>query len=271
MRSTGNAALLLALLLARPVLAQDARPLPPVAAASMVVVQHPAGVDSAARVPLLTSGERRTAAAFIMAALAVVPFDRKLASQFERDAMHRNSAVASGFDAARVLGDPGVFLLAAGTYGVGLLSHRAGVADAGLHVTESIVLGGLVTNALKPTVGRARPNAVPGGGAHVFHPFRDGGAYRSFPSGHTTAAFAAATAVGAELSRSRYGQAHPRGAMAIRTALFGVAGIVGVSRMYHDAHWGSDVVMGAAIGTVVSHALVRRQHAGARGWLDRHL
>lgn len=270
----GRAALFaLGLLTAMPVSAQGVPAVQlPIVGATAVSARAPSRVDSsAARVPLLSKGERRTAAFFILAAAAVAPFDKRMANEFERPSMHRSAALADGFAGARALGDPGAFLLAAGTYGVGLLSHHSATADAGLHVTEAIVLSGLMTNAFKPAIGRARPNAVHGTDPHDFRPFHAGGAYRSFPSGHTTAAFAAATAASAELSRSRYAEAHPHGAAAIRATLFGVAGVVGVSRMYHDAHWGTDVVMGAAIGTVVSHALVRRQHSGARGWLDRLL
>ena len=35
----------------------------------------------------------------------------------------------------------------------------------------------------------------------------------------------------------------------VAPVMFGGASLVGVSRMYHDKHWASDVVLGAAVGT----------------------
>lgn len=62
------------------------------------------------------------------------------------------------------------------------------------------------------------------------------GTRNSFPSGHTTTAFA-----GAELVRSEYGWGAGLGAYLIATT-------VGVMRMYNGRHWFNDVVAGAGFG-----------------------
>lgn len=67
-------------------------------------------------------------------------------------------------------------------------------------------------------------------------PRPDTGTRNSFPSGHTTTAFA-----GAELVRSEYGWGIGMGAYAI-------AATVGFMRMYNDRHWFNDVVAGAGLG-----------------------
>lgn len=64
----------------------------------------------------------------------------------------------------------------------------------------------------------------------------------SFPSGHTVTAFAAAAVVGSF---------HPR----LRWPVFGLAAIVGFSRMYLGVHYWLDVMAGAAIGIAVGLAL----------------
>jgi membrane-associated phospholipid phosphatase len=70
----------------------------------------------------------------------------------------------------------------------------------------------------------------------------------SFPSGHSAAAFAFATGVGAVL---------PRAAIPLR----GLAALVAYSRVHTGVHYPGDVVAGALIGTTLAqlttHALDR--------------
>lgn len=79
------------------------------------------------------------------------------------------------------------------------------------------------TYGLKYLVSRERP---------------DGSGFDSFPSGHAAIAF-----WGAEIVRSEYGWGWGAGAYAI-------AGGVVALRLYHQKHWATDVLAGAAIGVV---------------------
>jgi len=81
-----------------------------------------------------------------------------------------------------------------------------------------------ITYALKISVNRTRPN----GGDH------------SFPSGHTSASFQ-----GAAFIHARYGWKY-----AIPAYIS--ASFVGYSRVYANKHFTSDVLAGAAIGTISS-------------------
>jgi len=96
----------------------------------------------------------------------------------------------------------------------------------------------LVNTGLKALVGRSRPDrtslTVAEGGVPVREPKTS-----SFPSGHTLAAFCAATVM------SQRGDA--RG----NALLFTSASLVGLSRLHLRAHYASDVVGGAAIGMAI--------------------
>lgn len=99
-----------------------------------------------------------------------------------------------------------------------------------------VLVGGqnLVANVVKAAVDRARPT-----GHHLA-----GFSGASFPSGHTTAAFAAFAGFALILGRERGPkvQATAMGfAMAAATA-------VGASRVLLDVHWLTDVIGGAALG-----------------------
>ena len=87
---------------------------------------------------------------------------------------------------------------------------------------------------------------------------------QSFPSGHTTTAFAAAAAVTSEMRRLQ-----PEALWYVAPVLYGGATLVGLSRMYHNKHWASDVVLGAAIGTFSGLKVVRYSHAHPDNKLDR--
>mgnify|MGYP002629002588 CR=1 FL=1 len=213
----------------------------------------------------------RIVGAFALGAVVVAPFDGRLAREFEHPAAHRRAAVARTADVFRTLGDPGALVLTASTYVVGRISHQPSVADAGLHATEAVLVSGAMTAVVKALAGRARPYTVGNADAWVFHPLRFEAGYSAFPSGHTTVAFAAASSVSAEVARSEFAQRHSVLARTVSPVLYGAAALVGVSRMYHDAHWASDVVVGAGIGTLTGQLLVRRQHTGSHRRLDRWL
>jgi membrane-associated phospholipid phosphatase len=81
---------------------------------------------------------------------------------------------------------------------------------------------------------------------------KTGGSYiggiGSFPSGHTIAAFAVATA---------YADRYPNPSWH-RWVAYGLAGLVGFSRVSLHAHYTSDVFAGAALGYVITHYVVLR-------------
>lgn len=111
------------------------------------------------------------------------------------------------------------------------------VAKDGL--TSSLIAAGMITPLLKLSFGRARPSDEIRG-----PDFRSGGS--SFPSGHTTQAFAIASVIAAHYD-----------SYWVDVIAYGIATGVGWSRMQHDAHYLSDVLVGAAIGITVGKMVVR--------------
>lgn len=107
-------------------------------------------------------------------------------------------------------------------------------------LAASIIASGLIATPLKYIFGRNRPNKNSG---HGFAPFSGGD---SFPSGHTTQAFAVASVI-AEHYDSFWAKA----------AVYGIASAVGYSRIERKDHWASDVLAGALLGTLVGRAIAR--------------
>ena len=109
-----------------------------------------------------------------------------------------------------------------GMLGDYVLNDRSTSLDRAWLMTKAFAYSGITTVALKYTVRESRPNRP--------------GNKTSFPSGHTSTAFAFASVVGAE-------HALPYG-----IAAYALATLVGLSRMNDNQHVLHDVVGGATIG-----------------------
>ena len=130
------------------------------------------------------------------------------------------------------LGNAGMlFIIAA----VVLLLVR-GTRRAGASAGVGMLLGFLVTNlTIKPLVSRARPWVVLDG----FVTLATSSDPNSFPSGHSCAAFAFGVAVALTAPR-RW----------MKAAALAAAALMAFSRLYVGVHFPTDVLAGAAIGTV---------------------
>jgi membrane-associated phospholipid phosphatase len=205
---------------------------------------------------------------FVAATFALYPVDKSMAQRLQNENSIASKSIdrwATGFD---YLAMPGVFVIGAGSWAAGRLTHSPNMADIGWHTTEAALVGLVVTELLKGTTGRSRPYVTLDTNPHDFR-FGAGftsGARQSFPSGHATIAFAAAAAATSEVQRI-----WPKYAWYAGTALYGSAALVGVARMYHNQHWASDVVLGAGIGTFAGLKTVRYAHLHPHNYLDRLL
>jgi membrane-associated phospholipid phosphatase len=105
----------------------------------------------------------------------------------------------------------------------------------------------LTVSIVKRLIGRARPSDW---GPFHYVPFSWRPDYAALPSGHSTAAFAAAFAIGAIWPRARL-------------PMWIYAGVIAVSRVAVHAHFPSDVIAGAFVG-VLGAILVRNWFAARR-------
>lgn len=218
--------------------------------------------DMPQRGPLLTRRDLVTVGAAVAAAGALLPFDTRIARWSQQPRFQRSPATRAAAAALRTFGDPGALAAGVVVFGIGAASDRRGTAAVGLHTVEAIVASGAVTGAVKMLAGRARPYTTGDSSATSFdlgRGLRGGTAYQSLPSGHSTAAFALAGALAAE-GRHRWASTN----RITGPAGFAVAALVAGSRIYHDRHWASDVVLGAGIGATAGAVAVRyaRTHPG---------
>jgi membrane-associated phospholipid phosphatase len=218
--------------------------------------------------PLFTWRDGALAGGFAGLTVAMFPLDKRVGRQLQDSSTQANRFFRNGSKSVQYIADPGAIIIGVSLFGVGRLAHWRQVADLGLHGTEAVAVSGAFTALLKGVVGRARPYVSADTTPSDFRFGRGfgNGAYQSFPSGHTTVAFAAAAVVTSE--SAHWG----KGAVwFVAPAMYGGAALVGLSRMYNNAHWASDVALGAAIGTFSGIKVVRFNHTRAHDRLDRWL
>jgi len=252
--------LLLAAVAANPVQGQER-------ASSVAATSPDSGKVPASRKTLFTSRDAWLAAGFAGLTVAMFPLDRHLAHSLRDSSLQANRFLSDISRGAETLVQPGAIIIGAGLYTVGRIGGWRDVADLGWHGTESIIVASAATTVLKGVLGRSRPYVTSDSNPHDFgfgRGFGKNGRYQSFPSGHTTAAFAVAAAVTSESRRW-----WPRGEWVVAPVMYGGATLVGLSRIYHDPHWASDVALGAAIGTFGGIKVVRYSHHHPDNFIDR--
>jgi len=227
--------------------------------------------DGSYQRPLFTWRDAVLAGGFAMGTLAIRPLDKSAAVSLQRPYSQQQRLLRTTSAIVRTIAEPGSVIIGTSMYAVGRVSHSDRLAELGLRGTEALFVGEGFANVLKYSFGRARPfvdTVSPNPDDwQLLRGLHRGDPYRSFPSGHTVAAFAAAAAVSSETSRW-WPQATYYG---IGPALYAGAIAVGASRMYENRHWASDVIMGAAIGTFAGTKVVRYHRTHPTNQLDRWL
>lgn len=164
-------------------------------------------------------------------ALAAHPFD----DDVNRELVGNDTAERI-FKPGEILGELSTLLgSASAVYAVGRIKDQPKVSHLGMDLIESIAMSEALTQGLKFTTRRERP---------------DGSSQNSFPSGHAADTFAFATAL----------ERHLNWRYSVPAYVF--SSYVAISRLPANRHWLSDAVFGAAVGiiagrTVTSHEAER--------------
>lgn len=162
--------------------------------------------------------------------VAVGAADKPIDRFFQR---HRSSATDSFARNVTPFGGHRAFNVSLLLIGSGWIFHNRRLLDSGRDSLEAeLWAAGVVTPLIKHAVGRQRPN---------------GSDNLSFPSGHATNAFAAASALAAHYDN-----------WIVPTIVYSLASGVAASRVNDHVHWPSDVIAGALIGRAVGRGLVAR-------------
>lgn len=193
-------------------------------------------------------------------------FDLRMARWWNAPAQQNNSTYRSLSNSFTHVQETTLTLGAASLYLIGRLAHQREFSDVMFHTTASIVTASIVSQAIRGPLGRKRPIETNFGDAYDFN-FMGGFtsfANRAYPSLHAASNFAAATALVAETHRRS-----PKATWIVAPVAYTLATIPPVSRMYLGRHWGSDVVMGAAIGVMSGLKVVGYSHTHAPTPVDR--
>lgn len=132
------------------------------------------------------------------------------------------------------------------TLGTGFINHDKTAKRNGVELLISAGISQLFSETLKNTFNRTRPADKYPGEIFVSSPVHG----KSFPSGHTSLAFATATTLALQYKK-----------WYITVPSFLWAGFVGYARMYMGKHFPSDVLAGIIVGIAsgfISHSITKK-------------
>jgi membrane-associated phospholipid phosphatase len=172
-------------------------------------------------------------------ALGTTAFDRSIRDSVQAHRSAKLDRFSRGF---QHMGSDYSFVVLAGFEGYHFLADDRRSQTVFIDgLAASLIANEIIVPALKYSVGRVRPSDT--ANPYRFRPFTN---HNSFPSGHTTQAFAVATVIASH---------YPR--WWVKVLAFGSAGLVGYCRVEQNSHFTSDVVAGALIGWSVARSVVK--------------
>lgn len=150
-----------------------------------------------------------------------------------------------------------------GLFAFGVIFKNQKLKTTTLLASQAYITGGAIETVLKFLTGRTRPSHYdPTAEAEpkFLGPFSssrnyDGGrSNSSFPSGHATVAFAAATVFAMEYKSTVW----------VPIISYSVATLISISRITENKHWITDVFVGAVLGYLSGRQIVNNYHRYAK-------
>ncbi|HKP36460.1 MAG TPA: phosphatase PAP2 family protein [Pyrinomonadaceae bacterium] len=145
----------------------------------------------------------------------------------------------------------GVAAVAVSFYFIGRKKKDDRARETGILSGEALIDSEIVVHALKAITQRARPQT-----GRERSEFFDGG--NSFPSGHSTQAWAVAAVIANEYHD------HPL----VQVTAYGVASAVSISRFTGGRHYLSDILVGSALGYGIGKYVYKKHHRVAASSSD---
>ncbi|MBU2995173.1 phosphatase PAP2 family protein [Cellulophaga baltica] len=136
------------------------------------------------------------------------------------------------------------YMFTGGVYLTGLFTKDKKLRRTGVLLIASASSAGLLQQVTKSIIGRARPES--GKSKDTFDPFNADRSYHSFPSGHTMLAFTNAYAIAKQFKNPW-----------VKSGIYVVGLIPGVSRLWDGQHWLSDVALGVAMSIFTVESIDR--------------
>lgn len=156
---------------------------------------------------------------------------------------HKFNSVLSSTNTLYAIGLAPVSLYIAGVF-----RHDDYAKGTALLAGEAVVDAEILVTVMKFAGSRVRPRDLPATTKFGDTWFESKRNASGFPSGHAIAAFSVATVLSRRYSNHRW----------VPFVAYGLAGLVGFSRVTSSAHFPSDVFMGAALGYSISRFAVLR-------------
>jgi membrane-associated phospholipid phosphatase len=201
----------------------------------------------------LVQGQDWTPTAAVLGTTAgLVAFDPSEAGYFRHTpTFHGFNNVFTGNATAIGMG-----AVPASLYAIGLIRSDSKMQHTALLAGEAMADAAILTTVLKNATRRVKPAGFPASGNLSDSWFEKRGSPSSyikgngsFPSGHTMEAFSVATIIARRYQNHRW----------VPYAAYGLAAVVGFSRLSLSVHFLSDVFMGGALGYSMSRFTVLRQ------------
>jgi membrane-associated phospholipid phosphatase len=148
-----------------------------------------------------------------------------------------------------------ITLVALGSYGYIFKNEK--MRTTTLLATQAYLTGALIETTVKYLSGRTRPSTYGSGEEaepRFKGPFSKGVSNSSFPSGHSTVAFAAATVYAMEYKSTVW----------VPILAYSAATLISASRITENKHWLTDVFVGAVLGYMNGRHVVNNYHRYAK-------